>query len=207
MLRRWLVEARVLPVIAPLDVDSTVALCRTLSEAGMQSVEITLRHPRSLEAVAAVHEALPALRLGAGTVLNGEQLRGAARAGASFVVSPGLTRALLATARDEGVPLLPGVASASEVMLGLEFGLDCFKLFPAVPVGGLALLRAFAGPFPAVSFCPTGGLGPDNFREFLDLPNVICCGGSWMVASELVREERWSEIGALARDAVAVMPA
>lgn len=203
MLRHWLVEARVLPVIAPLDVPSTVQLCRTLAGAGMSAVEITLRHQQALEALAAVRRDQPGLCIAAGTVLNGAQARAAVDAGASFLVSPGLTPGLLGMTRGLSVPLLPGVATASEVMQGLDAGLDCFKFFPAVPAGGLALLKALAGPFPEVAFCPTGGLGADNHAEYLELPNVICCGGSWMVSRELVQQARWEEIAALAAAAVA----
>ena len=109
---------------------------------------------------------------------------------------------LLDTAADRKAPFLPGVATASEVMLGLSRGLSLFKLFPAVPAGGVALLKSFAGPFPEVQFCPTGGLDSGNFREFLALPNVICCGGSWMVTMELVTGGRWGEIEDLARKAI-----
>lgn len=203
MLRHWLEEARVLPVIAPLDVPSTVQLCRTLAGAGMSAVEITLRHQQALEALAAVRRDQPGLCIAAGTVLNGAQARAAVDAGASFLVSPGLTPGLLDMTRGLSVPLLPGVATASEVMQGLDAGLDCFKFFPAVPAGGLALLKALAGPFPEVAFCPTGGLGADNHAEYLELPNVICCGGSWMVSRELVQQARWEEIAALAAAAVA----
>lgn len=203
MLRHWLEEARVLPVIAPLDVPSTVQLCRTLAGAGMSAVEITLRHQQALEALAAVRRDQPGLCIAAGTVLNGAQAQAAVDAGASFLVSPGLTPGLLDMTRGLSVPLLPGVATASEVMQGLDAGLDCFKFFPAVPAGGLALLKALAGPFPEVAFCPTGGLGADNHAEYLELPNVICCGGSWMVSRELVQQARWEEIAALAAAAVA----
>lgn len=202
MLRPWLKQARVLPVIAPLDAPSTVQLCRTLVEAGMGAVEVTLRHPEALEALRAVRRDQPQLCIAAGTVLNPQQAEAAVAAGASFLVSPGLTAALLAAARAHSVPLLPGVATASEVMQGLDAGLDCFKFFPAVPAGGIPLLKALAGPFPEVAFCPTGGLGPDNVEAFLALPNVICCGGSWMVGRQLVEARRWEEIHALARAAM-----
>ncbi|GAB3313493.1 beta/alpha barrel domain-containing protein [Haliea atlantica] len=203
MLRSWLSRARVLPVIAPLDTPSTVALCRTLVEAGMTAVEITLRHPDALAALAAVREDQPQLCIAAGTVLDPDQARAAVDAGASFLVSPGLTDPLLAVAPDLGVPLLPGVATASEVMRGLDAGLDSFKLFPATAVGGVSLLKALAGPFPDVVFCPTGGLAPDNFRSFLALPNVPCCGGSWMVSRTLIEGGNWDRIRALAAEAVA----
>jgi 2-dehydro-3-deoxyphosphogluconate aldolase/(4S)-4-hydroxy-2-oxoglutarate aldolase len=200
--RQQLAAARVLPVIVPQDIDSTLELVRALQRGGMRIMEITLRSAAALDSIAAVKRALPGVQVAAGTVTTPDEMSAALAAGADFCVSPGLTPALLQHAADTGVQFLPGVASASEVMLGRSFGLDTFKLFPAVPVGGLALLKSLAGPFPDVRFCPTGGLTPDNFRDFLALPNVICCGGSWMVSDALVSNGRWDEIEALARDAM-----
>lgn len=202
-LRNELAEFRVLPVITVESVDSTVDLVRSLTDGGMKAVEVTLRTPAALDAIIALREALPELVIGSGTVTRPAELHGAIDAGCRFHVSPGLTPTLLDAAREAGVDMLPGVASASEIMLGMEYGLDCFKLFPAVPVGGISLLKALAGPFPQLAFCPTGGLNPDNFRNFLALPNVICCGGSWMVAAELVRERQWGMIRVLAEQAMA----
>ncbi len=202
MLRDWLQESRVLPVITPGEVAATVQLCRTLAAAGMRAVELTLRSETALDVMRAVAVEVPGLRVAAGTVLSQAQLDQVQEAGAAFAVSPGATPALYHAARAAGLPLLPGVATASEVMAGLEQGLDCFKLFPASVLGGRELLAALAGPFPEVSFCPTGGLGAGNFRTFLALPNVICCGGSWMVATELVRAGDWDTITSLAADAM-----
>jgi 2-dehydro-3-deoxyphosphogluconate aldolase/(4S)-4-hydroxy-2-oxoglutarate aldolase len=201
-IREQLAAYRVLPVITAEDVESTVALSRALLEGGMRAVEITLRTDAALEAIAAVRSALPEMAVAAGTVTNPRALQAAVEAGCDFYVSPGLTEQLLAAAREAEVSLVPGVATPSEIMLGMDYGLDCFKLFPAVPVGGIALLKALAGPFPGLAFCPTGGLSPDNFREFLALPNVVCCGGSWMVAAELVQREDWDTIRQLAAAAM-----
>jgi 2-dehydro-3-deoxyphosphogluconate aldolase/(4S)-4-hydroxy-2-oxoglutarate aldolase len=197
-IREQLAGYRVLPVITAEDVESTVALSRALLEGGMRAVEITLRTDVALEAIAAVRSALPDMAVAAGTVTNPRELQAAVEAGCEFHVSPGLTEQLLAAAREAGAMLVPGVATPSEIMLGMDYGLDCFKLFPAVPVGGIALLKALSGPFPGIAFCPTGGLNPDNFRDFLALPNVVCCGGSWMVAPELVRRGEWDTIAQLA---------
>lgn len=197
-----LVNYRVLPVITAEDVESTVALSRALLDGGMRAVEITLRTDVALEAIAAVRSALPDMAVAAGTVTNPTELQAAIDAGCDFHVSPGVTEPLLAAAREAGVTLVPGVATASEIMLGMGYGLNCFKLFPAVPVGGIALLKALSGPFPHIHFCPTGGLNPDNFRDFLALPNVVCCGGSWMVAPELVRRGDWDTISRLAAAAM-----
>jgi len=196
-------SSRILPVITVLDPESTVQLTQALLRGGMTAVEITLRTPSALASLQAVKEQVPGVLVAAGTVTNGDLLARAAAAGADFCVSPGISRELLAAARKQKMPLLPGVATASEVMLGLDHGLDLFKLFPATAVGGRELLRAFAGPFPEVRFCPTGGLNAGNFRDFLALPNVICCGGSWMVGPDLVENGRWSEIEARAGEAMA----
>jgi len=120
------------------------------------------------------------------------------------VLSPGATPGLLQAAAAAGVDFVPGVATASEVMSGMDHGFSIFKLFPAEAAGGVALLKSLAGPFPQARFCPTGGLHPGNFRDYLDLPNVICCGGSWMVGADLVDNGSWHEIEALAREAMAV---
>tara|TARA_R110002049_G_scaffold108853_3_gene257383 strand:- start:1806 stop:2429 length:624 start_codon:yes stop_codon:yes gene_type:complete len=206
MIVKTLSACRVLPVITAKDVDSTVALTQALSRGGMKAVEITLRTPAALDSIRAVAAQVPDMLVAAGTVTNPEELHRAVEAGASMVVSPGSTQRLLRAARESGIDFVPGVATASEVMQGLDEGYDCFKLFPAVAVGGLNLLKSLAGPFPDVMFCPTGGLNPANFREFLALPNVVCCGGSWMVAADLVDNHRWDEIEVLARDAMASAP-
>lgn len=202
MITTLLANYRVLPVITATDVASTVELVRALRRGGMKAVEITLRTPAALESITAVAAEVPDMVVAAGTVTNPTELHSAIEAGASMVVSPGSTPALLRAAREAGIDFVPGVATASEVMLGLDEGYDCFKLFPAVAVGGMQLLKSLAGPFPDVKFCPTGGLTQANFREFLALPNVVCCGGSWMVSAGLVAHGRWDQIEALARDAM-----
>lgn len=197
-----LAQCRVLPVITVHDIDATIKLAQTLARGGMKAVEITLRTPAALESLGPVKAAVPDMLVAAGTVTNPDLLDRAAAAGADFCVSPGLTPALLSASREHHIRLLPGVASASEVMLGLDHGLSLFKLFPALAVGGIDLLKSLAGPFPAVRFCPTGGLNAGNFRDFLALPNVICCGGSWMVGADLVDGGKWGAIEALAREAM-----
>lgn len=202
MITTILTACRVLPVITATDVESTVALCQALRRGGMKAVEITLRTPAALESISAVAEQLPDMLVAAGTVTNPTEMHAVIAAGATIAVSPGSTLQLLRAAREAKFGLLPGVATASEVMQGLDEGYTCFKLYPAVAVGGLNLLKSLAGPFPDVKFCPTGGLNPENFRAFLALNNVICCGGSWMVSDKLVNNGRWDEIEALARDAM-----
>jgi 2-dehydro-3-deoxyphosphogluconate aldolase/(4S)-4-hydroxy-2-oxoglutarate aldolase len=193
---------RVLPVITAHDVASTVELARALDRGGMRAAEITLRTEAALDSLAAVKTALPHMLVAAGTVTSAEDMQRAGSAGADFCVSPGITEALLVAATEQGMPFLPGVATASEVLLGLSHGRALFKLFPAVAVGGMNLLKSLQGPFPDVRFCPTGGLTPANYRDFLALPNVICCGGSWMVSEQLVRSADWDKIEILAHDAM-----
>ncbi len=164
----------------------------------MRAIEVTLRSPTAVECISESRQRFPELLVAAGTVIDARTLEQAMGAGAQFVVSPGISAALLESARRAEALILPGVASASDIMLGMEYGLSNFKFFPAVPAGGIAMLKAFAGPFPMAKFCPTGGLGADNFREYLALPNVICCGGSWMVAGALVENRKWDEIERLA---------
>ena len=192
----------VLPVITANNVDATVRLAQALAKGGMKAVEITLRTPEALASIRAIKAAVPEMLVAAGTVIDQSTLEQSHQAGADFCVSPGMTESLLRVAMEHEVRLLPGVATASEVMLGMDYGFETFKLFPAKAVGGLELLKSFYGPFPNVRFCPTGGLGPSNFREFLALPNVVCCGGSWMVRQDLVGSGNWNEIETLARQAV-----
>ncbi len=194
---------RVLPVITAADVDSTVQLSRALERGGMRAVEITLRTDAAIDSMCAVKAEVPGMQVAAGTVTSAGDLQRAMDAGCDFYVSPGLSEGLLQAAAEARVDLLPGVATPSDIMRGLDYGLSCFKLFPAVAIGGLGLLKSLAGPFPGLRFCPTGGLDAGNFREFLALPNVVCCGGSWMVTEELVSAGQWEQIESLARDAMA----
>lgn len=197
-----LTACRVLPVVTAYDVDSTVALAQALVRGGMTCIEITLRTPAALDSVRAVKQELPSLLVAAGTVIQAADVMGAADAGADFCVSPGISATLLESTAQRKMPFLPGVATASDIMLGMAHGLQNFKLFPAAALGGMSLLNAFRGPFPTIRFCPTGGLSRDNFREFLALPNVICCGGSWMATETLVKGGQWDVVEALARDAM-----
>ena len=202
MLSSILQDCRVLPVVTAVDVESTVQLAGALQRGGMRAIEITLRSAAALDSIRAVSARVPGLRVAAGTVTNPAELDQALAAGASLVLSPGATPQLLRAARERAVDFVPGVATASEVMRGMDHGFEIFKLFPAEAAGGLALLKSLAGPFPHARFCPTGGLTPGNFRTYLAEPNVICCGGSWMVGAGLVNNGRWEEIEALARGAM-----
>jgi 2-dehydro-3-deoxyphosphogluconate aldolase / (4S)-4-hydroxy-2-oxoglutarate aldolase len=196
---------RVLPVVTATDVESTVRLAQALQCGGMTAIEITLRTPAALDSIRAVREQVPGMLVAAGTVTNTAELDQVLAAGVTMALSPGSTDSLLRAAAAADIDFVPGIASASEVMQGMDHGFEVFKLFPAVTLGGLAMLKSLAGPFPQLQFCPTGGLSPGNFREFLALPNVICCGGSWMVAPNLVDNGSWDEIEALAREAMATI--
>lgn len=184
---------RVVPVIVIKDLGHAVPLAKALVEGGLNVLEITLRSPVALEAIRTISGEVKDAIVGAGTVINAEQFVDAADAGAKFVVSPGLTEEVVRASRDHLLPILPGVATASEIMRGLSLGLKTFKFFPAENVGGAAAIKALGGPFPQVSFCPTGGVSAKNLSSYLSLPNVIAAGGSWMVPSDL------SEAGAFAR--------
>jgi 2-dehydro-3-deoxyphosphogluconate aldolase / (4S)-4-hydroxy-2-oxoglutarate aldolase len=203
-LRENLKAVRIVPVIVIKQLGHAVPLAKALVEGGLPVLEITLRSPVALQAIRAISEEVGQALVGAGTVLNAEQVVDAVEAGAKFTVSPGLTQELVRASRDHSIPLLPGVATASEVMNGLSLGLDCFKFFPAENIGGAAALKALGGPFPNVSFCPTGGINPDNLASYLSLPNVIAAGGSWMVPSDLGAEEAFGRATAMARQARAL---
>ncbi|MCL4106207.1 UNVERIFIED_CONTAM: hypothetical protein GTU68_058513 [Idotea baltica] len=168
----------------------------------MTAIEITLRTPAALEAIVAVKQELPGLLVSAGTVTTPRELQLVVDAGVELALSPGVTVSLLEAAADAPLDFVPGVASASELMNALDHGFSICKLFPATTLGGQAMLKSLGGPFPDVLFCPTGGLSPANYRDFLALPNVVCCGGSWMVSADLVDGGRWDDIEALAREAM-----
>lgn len=196
-------ECRVLPVVTPLDENSTVELAGALQRGGMKAIEITLRSAAAMDSIRAVQERVPEILVAAGTVITPQDLEAVQEAGVKLALSPGATPELLAAAAASRLPFIPGIASASELMQGLAHGFDMFKLFPAEALGGRAMLKSLGGPFPQVRFCPTGGLNPANFRDYLALDNVVCCGGSWMVTEALVAAGRWDEIEALAREAMA----
>ena len=197
-----LAECRVLPVVTAHNIDTTVLLTKALVKGGMRAVEITLRTEAALDCIRAVKEEVPGALVAAGTVTTPAELERAIEAGADFFVSPGSTSNLLAAAAEAQVSFLPGIATASELMQAMDHGFSHFKLFPAVAAGGITLLKSLAGPFPEAQFCPTGGLNRKNFRDFLALPNVLCCGGSWMVADDLVAGAQWQQIEELAREAM-----
>jgi 2-dehydro-3-deoxyphosphogluconate aldolase/(4S)-4-hydroxy-2-oxoglutarate aldolase len=191
--------APVIPVIVIEDVAQAVPMARALVAGGVRVLEVTLRTEAALDSIRRIREEVPEALVGAGTVLTGTQLDKVAALGCAFAVSPGATPALLEAAVGSPVPLLPGTVTPSEVMTVLEQGYTYMKLFPAEPVGGIALLSAFASPLSAARFCPTGGITPESAGRYLALPNVVCVGGSWLVPRDAVRQGDWGRITELAR--------
>lgn len=187
-------QGPLIPVLVIDDEETALPIAGALLDAGIRVLEVTLRTPRALAVIEKISRHLPETMVGAGTVLNAEQVRAAVDAGARFLISPGLTPDLLKAARQQGATLIPGVATVSEVMAGLEQGYECFKFFPAEAAGGIAALKAFGGPLPGVKFCPTGGIDADNALSYLTLDNVACVGGSWLLDKEILRTGNWSEI-------------
>lgn len=191
----------VLPVLVIEDVSLALDLAGALYAGGVEVLEVTLRTPRALDALAAIRKGLPQLLVGAGTLIHTEQFLEARDAGAQFAVSPGCTERLAAAAEDSGLPYLPGVMTPSEVLLALEYGYRSLKLFPANGSTSVKMLKSFKGPFTGIRFCPTGGVTPDNLLSFLRLPNVACVGGTWIAPSNLVRARAWDQITQLAAEA------
>ena len=193
--------APVIPVIVLEDVAHAVPLARALLAGGLTVLEVTLRSDAALPGIRAIARELPQARIGAGTVLSVDDLTAAREAGAHFTVSPGSTPALLESGRTCGLPFLPGVMTPSEVAMALAAGYDTLKFFPAAQAGGVEMLKALAGPFPQVKFCPTGGISLATAPDFLALPNVSCVGGSWITPAASVRASDWASITRLAQQA------
>lgn len=190
----------VIPVLVLDDADDAVALGEALVAGGLRVIEVTLRTPAAPEAIRRMSR-IPGAVVGAGTVLDADDARRAADAGAEFLIAPGLTDGLARAAAGLGLPFLPGVASASDVMRGRDHGLDRFKFFPAEAAGGVAMLKSLGGPFPAVRFCPTGGITPASAPTYLALSNVACVGGGWMTPAPLIAARDWAGITGLAHAA------
>jgi 2-dehydro-3-deoxyphosphogluconate aldolase/(4S)-4-hydroxy-2-oxoglutarate aldolase len=193
----------VMPVVVIEDADTAPDLARALLRGGIRVIEVTLRTSAALRAIEAIARAAPDIAVGAGTVLSVADLQAAVNAGATFAISPGSTPALLEAGRNAAIPYLPAVATASEVMIGLAAGYRCFKFFPAGAAGGIPMLKSFAGPFPEARFCPTGGITQSTVRSYLELPNVLCAGGSWLSPADALASRDWARIEALAAAAAA----
>ncbi len=200
-------QGPVIPVIVIHRLEDAVPMAKALVEGGVTVLEVTLRTPIALKCIEAIAGAVPEAIVGAGTVRNATDARSALNAGCRFAVSPGYTTAVGTACRDIGLPLLPGVATASEVMAAQADGMEFLKFFPATAAGGLPMLKAWAGPFPDVVFCPTGGITVQTAPQFLALSNVKVCGGSWLTPPDRVAAKDWAAITALAREASRLRPA
>lgn len=186
-------QVPVIPVLVVNDTKQAKVLAETLIDAGLHVLEVTLRTPVALDVIRIMSE-IPGGIIGAGTVLSPQDLIAAKGAGADFVVSPGSTTDLLQSAISENMPILPGASTASEVMKLEAAGFNVLKLFPAESVGGIPLLKSLYGPFPNVTFCPTGGISENNYRKYLALPNVACVGGSWITPELMLAENNWTSV-------------
>lgn len=194
-------RAPVIPVVTLEDVAQAVPLARTLVEAGLPVIEVTLRTPRALDAIAAISRGVPEAVVGAGTILRASQILEAEAAGAAFLVTPGTPAPLGEAVAECRLPALPGASSATEVMALAELGFEVMKFFPAEPLGGVAWLKSILGPLGHVRFCPTGGLSAANAPSYLALPNVVCVGGAWMAPTSAINAGEFQEIARLAREA------
>jgi len=195
---------QIVPVVTAYSVEKTVEVTRALVAGGINSVEITLRTDCALDAIKAVQDSDIDVIVGVGTVTTPELVEKVAALNVDFAVSPGITASVLDAARDTQLKLLPGVATTSELMFGMEYGYECFKLFPASVINALGLLKAFNSVFPGVTFCPTGGVSEKNAREHLDRPNVGCVGGSWMIPKNEIDAGNWAKITELSKSAMAL---
>ena len=194
----------VIPVIVIEHAEHAVPMARALFEGGIRVLEVTLRTPAALAAIAAIAQSLPDVIVGAGTVRSGADARAALAAGARFAVSPGWSPRVAAACREIGLALLPGVATASEVMLAADEGFRFLKFFPAVAAGGAAMLKAWASPFADVVFCPTGGITAASAPDYLALANVKVVGGSWLTPPDALAAADWPRIEVLAREAASL---
>lgn len=196
----------VIPVVTIDEPAQAAPLARALLAGGVRTVEITLRTPAALDAIRAVASEVPDMAVGAGTVLTAADLDAAIAAGARYALSPGGTPKLMKAARKAAIPFVPGVATSSEIMRGLDLGYACFKFFPAEQLGGIAALKALAGPLPTARFCPTGSITAAKAPDYLALPNVLCVGGSWIAPSDRIKAGDWVAIESAAKQAAALKP-
>ena len=190
------------PVMVIDDLEQAVPMTQALAAGGITVYEVTLRTPAALQAIKAIREALPDALVGAGTVLNPQQYDAAVEAGAQFVISPGFTTELLQHARKHAVPLIPGVATPSEIMTAYSLGYDHLKFFPAETNGGAPALKAISAPLPQIRFCPTGGISPKNVHDYLALSCVGTVGGSWMLPADALKQGDWQRVTQLSKEAV-----
>lgn len=193
----------IVPVMVIDRLEDAEPMGRALFNAGISLFEVTLRTPIALEAIQLLREKIPQAIVGVGTITTTEELKAATQAGAQFAISPGITPALLKAGKESEIPLIPGVATVSEVMQAMGAGYTHLKFFPAEAAGGVAMLKAISGPLPNIRFCPTGGIHQGNFLDYLALQNVLCVGGSWILPQALIEQKNWSDLEALASASVA----
>jgi 2-dehydro-3-deoxyphosphogluconate aldolase/(4S)-4-hydroxy-2-oxoglutarate aldolase len=196
-------QGPVVPVLVIKDVEHAVPLAKALIAGGIRVLEVTLRTDAALEVIAKIAKEVPEAIIGAGTVTNRAQLQQVIDAGAKFAISPGLTSDLLKAGIEGSIALIPGISSISELMTAVDHGYTHLKFFPAEASGGVKALKAIGGPFPDIKFCPTGGISPTNYNDYLALPNVCCAGGSWLAPEDVMLNGEWDKITELAKQAVA----
>jgi 2-dehydro-3-deoxyphosphogluconate aldolase/(4S)-4-hydroxy-2-oxoglutarate aldolase len=196
-------QGPVVPVLVIKDVEHAVPLAKALIAGGICVLEVTLRTDAALEVIAKIAKEVPEAIIGAGTVTNRAQLQQVIDAGAKFAISPGLTSDLLKAGNEGSIALIPGISSISELMTAVDHGYTHLKFFPAEASGGVKALKAIGGPFPDIKFCPTGGISPSNYNDYLALPNVCCAGGSWLAPEDVMINGEWDKITELAKQAVA----
>lgn len=199
-----LTEIQVVPVIAIKDASKAVKLAQVLIDNGLPCAEITFRTEAALQSIKNIRDAYPDMLIGAGTVLTTEQVDQAIYAGVDFVVSPGLNPTTVTYCQQRNVPIIPGVNNPSLVEQAMEMGLKTLKFFPAEPSGGVPMLKALTAVYP-VKFMPTGGVGPNNVKDYLSVKSVVACGGTWMVPAELIDNEQWDELAKLVRNVAGII--
>lgn len=187
-------KAAVIPVLEVADIETAAPLADALKAGGLSVIELTLRTPCAFEALAAMKETEPSLIVGMGTIRTPDDIDQAVEHEADFLVTPGVSERLLAALREAGTPALPGIATPGEAMMAAEAGFLAQKFFPAEPAGGVPYLRSLIGPLPDLKFCPTGNITPDKAPAYLELPNVLCVGGSWIATKEMIAKGDWEVI-------------
>lgn len=197
-------QLKVVPVIAVEQAEDILPLVKTLSENGLPVAEITFRSSAAEEAIRLVRQHYPEVLVAAGTVLTAEQVVKAKNAGADFVVTPGLNPTIVKLCQDLDFPITPGVNNPMSIEAALALGIEAVKFFPAEASGGVKMIKALLGPYANLQIMPTGGISPSNIKDYLAIPNIVACGGSWFVEKSLIQTKNWDEIGRLVREAVAL---
>ncbi|WP_395342694.1 bifunctional 4-hydroxy-2-oxoglutarate aldolase/2-dehydro-3-deoxy-phosphogluconate aldolase [Ningiella sp. W23] len=195
-------QGPVVPVLVIERVEDALPIAEALLKGGINVLEVTLRTSAAMEIIETIAANMPDAFIGAGTVTNRQQLKAVTDAGAKFAISPGLTADLLDAGKKGSIPLIPGVSNISDLMKANDAGYDHLKFFPAEAAGGVQALKSIGGPFPNTVFCPTGGIGPNNYKDYLALKNVKCVGGSWVAPNEAIEDQDWQSITELAKTAV-----